>query len=126
MPATRRRAFTLVELLVVIGIISVLIAILLPALGKVREQANRIKCGANLRSIGQAMTMYVQQYGRYPGCGFGQAEATAAVWPARLRPFLGGSKEVFHCPSRDHKPGQVQFARIGTCLPTANSLSFFA
>jgi len=101
MPATRRRAFTLVELLVVIGIITLLIAILLPALGKVREQANRVKCGANLRSIGQALTMYTLQYHRYPGGGFDQIEASAAVWPARLLPFLDRNKEVFHCPSRD-------------------------
>jgi prepilin-type N-terminal cleavage/methylation domain-containing protein len=53
-----RRAFTLVELLVVIGIIAVLISILLPTLGKAREAANRAKCLANLHSIHQLLTMY--------------------------------------------------------------------
>jgi prepilin-type processing-associated H-X9-DG protein/prepilin-type N-terminal cleavage/methylation domain-containing protein len=95
-----RRGFTLVELLVVVGIIALLIAILMPVIGKAREQANRVKCAANLRSIGQAMTMYVQQYRHYPSSQIG-AGVDPAVWPPRLRPFLGGSKEVFLCPSRD-------------------------
>src|SRR5438105_15243054 len=57
----RRSGFTLVELLVVIGIIAILIAILLPALNRARNQAKAAVCLANLRQIGQAMVMYVNQ-----------------------------------------------------------------
>jgi prepilin-type N-terminal cleavage/methylation domain-containing protein/prepilin-type processing-associated H-X9-DG protein len=68
--SARIRAFTLIELLVVVAIIALLIAILLPSLGRARDQAKTVACGSNQRGIGQAVLAYASEHeDRAPGGG---------------------------------------------------------
>ena len=83
--ALTRRAFTLVELLVVIGIIALLIAILMPALSRSRKHANMIACQSNLRQIGTFLVMYAMDNKGY-------------VVPAWRRPAADGTPPAANAP----------------------------
>ncbi len=96
----RRRAFTLIELLVVISVIAVLMGILLPVLGRAREQARKIKCQANMRQIGLALQVYLPDYDyRLPRstCNLNPDDPNA-FWLHTLNDFTR-EQLLLHCPA---------------------------
>src|SRR5579864_5860352 len=89
----KRTGFTLIDLLVVIAIIAILAAILFPVFAQAREQARAITCTSNLKQIGLATVMYVQDYDETYPSGWGwvtgnQAVSSTTMWRVCLQPYI--------------------------------------
>ncbi|HEX8915947.1 MAG TPA: type II secretion system protein [Humisphaera sp.] len=110
--------FSLVELLVVIGIIALLLAILMPVLGRARRQARVVACGANVRSLAQACNTYaLQNAGEFPTLAISSG---GNLWDVphefyRSLRKQGLPHEAFFCPAADnYDEAQAEFTRYST------------
>ncbi len=95
---TKKKAFTLIELLIVMAIISLLAAILFPVFGRVRENARRASCQSNLRQISLGLMQYSQDYDELNGLYFMRTSVDNIAWNQTLQPYVK-STQVFQCPS---------------------------
>jgi len=113
----RSHGFTLIELLVVIAIIALLMGILMPALRRVKEQAKQSVCMSNLKQIGLAANLFMQNHdNKLPrGCSDNSDEYPDKVWFLLFMPYLGQNAKdgdyrnvkIFRCPSYPDKAQTV-------------------
>lgn len=113
----KRKGFTLIELLVVISIIGLLMAIMMPALGKARKMAQAVVCGTNLKQWGTIWSCYNADYdGSYstgiPRKPDGTMDTTKSVrgeWAQAIIPYMNEKLDIFTCPSTKDPPNGDQY-----------------
>jgi prepilin-type N-terminal cleavage/methylation domain-containing protein/prepilin-type processing-associated H-X9-DG protein len=115
----RRAAFTLVELLVVIGIIALLISVLLPALNRARAHSNTLKCLSNLRQIGLGYRMYTQDYKGWNTNYFDTAANLQidSFWAGFIAKYIGSRN---HPAAAKADPSQGNILQILLCPVAAD------
>ncbi|MGV3723251.1 MAG: DUF1559 domain-containing protein [Actinomycetota bacterium] len=113
------RGFTLIELLVVIAIIAILAAILFPVFARAREAARATTCRSNMKQIGTAIQIYVQDYDEiYPNRG-GNGGAGVPSFRQTLQPYVK-STSMFECPSNPSKAVQADAMDATGTYPRIN------
>jgi prepilin-type N-terminal cleavage/methylation domain-containing protein len=99
----RTKGFTLIELLVVIAIIAILMAILMPALQRVKEQAGSVACQSNLKQMGLVVSMYTQDYdGKFHQEVGYINDGPWNSWVYAMRPYYSHEPEIRNCPMVNH------------------------
>jgi prepilin-type N-terminal cleavage/methylation domain-containing protein/prepilin-type processing-associated H-X9-DG protein len=125
-----RKAFTLIEILVVVAILALLIAILLPSLARARAQSQMVACQANVKSLCQAFIMYTRDNdGRLPGCHDTEADFMGVHYGPNgeriygpeggtiYRNYMGSQSDAYLCPT-DKKEEKTSASSTGEIIHT--------